>query len=172
MLSGFCPAQFGVLLCSVVLGCRYTPKTDRVVSGASFLTGGEFECNIAHCRSVAVLVMLYTIRCSPMHPLYGALAVWYLAVRVTRGALVAHWYTYAPPRSRSAQYCITIIHLSVTLWNDLDDLYSMVWDWRVSKSRDNASLLTYAARSLLVFHCFPFLLFLSIGRYCGAGSFH
>ena len=25
MLSGVCPAHFGVLLCSVVLGCRYTP---------------------------------------------------------------------------------------------------------------------------------------------------
>ena len=25
MLSGFCPASFGVLFCSLVLGCRYTP---------------------------------------------------------------------------------------------------------------------------------------------------
>ena len=36
---------------------------DRVVSGASFLTGGVFECDLAHCRSVAVLCMLYKIRC-------------------------------------------------------------------------------------------------------------
>ena len=28
---------------------------DRVVSGARFLTGGVFECDIAHRRSVAVL---------------------------------------------------------------------------------------------------------------------
>ena len=27
MLSGFCPASFGVLFCSMVLGCRYTPLT-------------------------------------------------------------------------------------------------------------------------------------------------
>ena len=25
MLSGFCPASFGVLFCGLVLGCRYTP---------------------------------------------------------------------------------------------------------------------------------------------------
>ena len=31
---------------------------DRVVSGASFLTGGVFECDLAHRRSVAVLCML------------------------------------------------------------------------------------------------------------------
>ena len=28
---------------------------DRVVSGASFLTGGVFEWDLAHCRSVEVL---------------------------------------------------------------------------------------------------------------------
>ena len=32
---------------------------DRVVSGASFLTGGVFECDVAHRRSVAVLCMPY-----------------------------------------------------------------------------------------------------------------
>ena len=38
MLPRFCPACFGVLFCSVVLGCRCTSTTYRVVSGASFLT--------------------------------------------------------------------------------------------------------------------------------------
>ena len=42
---------------------------DRVVSIARFLTGGVFECDISHRRSVAVLCMLYKIRCDPMHPL-------------------------------------------------------------------------------------------------------
>ena len=49
---------------------------DRAVSGARFLTGGVFECDIAHRRSVAVLCMLYKIRCNPMHPLNGALPPW------------------------------------------------------------------------------------------------
>ena len=75
--------------CSVV---RYSAADthlkllDRVVSGARFLTGGVFECDLAHRRSVAALYMLYKIRCIPMHPLYGALPVPYVAVRVTRSA--------------------------------------------------------------------------------------
>ena len=47
-------------------------------------------CDLAHRRSVAVLCMLYKIRCNSMHPLYGALPVTYVPVRVTRGALIAH----------------------------------------------------------------------------------
>ena len=67
------------------------------MSGARFLTGGVFDCDIAHCRSVAVLCMLYKIRCDPMHPLYGTLPGLYVPVQITCGALVAHSYTYASP---------------------------------------------------------------------------
>ena len=45
---------------------------DRAVSDVRFLTGGVFEYDIAHRRSVAVLCMLYKIRCNPMHPLNDA----------------------------------------------------------------------------------------------------
>ena len=38
---------------------------------------------------------------------------------VTRGALVTHRYTYAPPRCRTLQYSRTFIPFSVSLWNDL-----------------------------------------------------
>ena len=76
---------------------------DRAVSGAWFLTGGVFECDIAHRRSVAILCMLYKIRCNPVHPLNGPLHGPYVPVRVTRGALVAHRYTYAPTRCRTSQ---------------------------------------------------------------------
>ena len=43
---------------------------DCVVSGAYFLTGGVFECDIAHHRSVAatVLCMLHKIRCNQISP--------------------------------------------------------------------------------------------------------
>ena len=71
---------------------------DRAVSGALFLTDGVFVCDIAHRRSVAVLCMLYKTRCNPMHQLNDALPGPYVPVLVTRGALVAHRYTYAPPR--------------------------------------------------------------------------
>ena len=73
----------------------------RAVSGARFLTGGVFECDIAHRRFVAVLCMLYKIRCNPVHPLNDALPGPYVPVRVTPVALVAHRYTYAPPRCRT-----------------------------------------------------------------------
>ena len=46
---------------------------DQAVSGSRFLAGGVFECDISHPRSVAVLCMLYKIRCNPVHPLNDAL---------------------------------------------------------------------------------------------------
>ena len=54
-----------------------------------------------------------------MHPLSGALPGPYVPVRVTRGALTAHRYTYVPPRCRTLQYGRTFITFSVSLWNDL-----------------------------------------------------
>ena len=92
---------------------------DRAVSGARFLTGGVFECDIANHRSVAVLCMLYNIRCNLVHPLDGALPALYVSVWVTQGALVAHRYTYAPPHCRTSQYSRSFITLSVSFWNDL-----------------------------------------------------
>ena len=94
---------------------------DCVVSGARFLTGGMFECDIAHCRSVAVLCMLYKIRCIPMHPFNDVLTGPYVPVLVTRSALVAHWYTSPPPRFRTSQYHRIFVPLAVSLWNDLAD---------------------------------------------------
>ena len=44
-------------------------QLDRAVSGAQF----QFECDIAHCRSVAVLCKLYKIRFHSMHQLNDAL---------------------------------------------------------------------------------------------------
>ena len=116
MFYGFCLASFGVLFCRLVLTAdTHLRLLDRIVSGASFLTGGVFECSLAHRRSVAVLCMLYKIRCIPMHPLYGALPVPFVPVQVTRGAVIEHWYTYAPPRCRTSQYRRTFISLSVSV---------------------------------------------------------
>ena len=67
---------------------------DRVVTHANFLTEGVFECDLAHRRSVVVLSMLYKIRYNPTHSLYEALHVPYMPVRVTRGAVIAHRYTF------------------------------------------------------------------------------
>ena len=116
MLPGLCPADFGVLFCSVV---KLLPEKkllkllDRAVSRARFLTRGVFECDISHRQSVAVLCMLYKSRCNPMHPLGDALPGPYVPVRVTLGALVAHRYTYLPPRCITSQCCRTFVPLSV-----------------------------------------------------------
>ena len=121
---------------------------DRTVSDARFQSGGVLECDIAHCQSVAVLCMLYKIRCNPIHPLNGALPGLYLLVRVTHGALVAHRYTYAPLRCRTSQYCMTFIALSVSL---------MMYDWRVSRAGPMLFYwlkLLYPDCSLLLY--FPF----------------
>ena len=75
MLSVFCPASFGVLFCSVVPGCRYTPLTIGlcVVSGARLLTIGVFECKIAH-RQLWQYYVCYirsgAIRCTLIMMLY------------------------------------------------------------------------------------------------------
>ena len=117
---------------------------DHEVSGARFLTRDVFECGIAHRRSSAVLSMLYKIRCNPMHPLNGALLGKYVQVLVTRGTLVAHRYTYAPPRCRTSKHSITFINISVhmSLLNDLADHVFDGVGLAGFKSRDNAFLFT------------------------------
>ena len=115
MLPEFCPARFGVLFCSVVVGCRYTPETTGPCSQwRQVRNWGVFECDIAHHRSVAVLCMLYKIRGNPMHALNDAIPGTYVLVMVKRDALVAHRYTYAPPGCRTSQYRRTFVPLSVS----------------------------------------------------------
>ena len=112
-----------------------------------------FECDTAHRRSVAVLCMLYKIRCNPMLPGFScanhALPGPYVPVRVTRGALVAHRYNYAPPRCRTSQYSRTFLPLSVFLWNDLADPMFDGVGLAGFKSKAHAFLLAQAVLSLL-----------------------
>ena len=129
---------FSVIWCSAA--DTHLKLLDRAVSGARFLTGGVFECDISHSRCVAVC-MLCKIRCNPVHPLYGALPGPYVPTRVTRGALVAHRYTYAPPPCRTLQYSRTFILFSVSLWNDLANPVFDGVGLAGFKSRANASLL-------------------------------
>ena len=91
---------------------------------------------------VAVLCMLYKIRLNPIDPLHGGLPVPYVLVRVTQSAVIAHWYTYAPPHCRTSQYCMTFIPLSVSLWNDLGDPVFDGVGLAGFKCRANADLLT------------------------------
>ena len=93
-------------------------QLDRIVSGASFLTGFVLGCDLAHRRSVAVLCMLYKIRCNDDVP---SLRCSSCAVCAGEINTRAHRFTYAPPRCRKSQCRRTFILWSVSLWNDLID---------------------------------------------------
>ena len=117
---GFCPAILeycSAVFCSAVN--THLKPLDRAESGAWFLTGGVLECDIAHHWSVAVLSVLYKIRCNPMHSLNGAVPGPYVPVHITRGALVRQWYTYVLPLCRTSQYHRTFIPFSVSPWTIL-----------------------------------------------------
>ena len=88
MMDCFLGDTLGVLFCrfwSTVppFGARlpiHTLDYWTAQSVVQFLTGGVFECDLAHRRSVAVICMLYKLRCNTMHPLYAALPVLYVPV--------------------------------------------------------------------------------------------
>ena len=112
----------------------------KIVRSAGFLAGGVLECNLAHRRSVEELCMIFKIRCNPMHPLSGALPLPYVPARVTRGALVAHRHSFAPPRCKTSQYRRSFVPLTVSLWNDLSDPVFEGVGLADFKSRANAFL--------------------------------
>ena len=81
-----------------------------------------------------IIIGHFGFGCNPKHPLCGALPVPYVPVRVTRGALIPHRYTFVPPRCRTSQYRRTFVPSHY--------LYGMIWltpclmmlDWRVSRA--------------------------------------
>ena len=130
---------------------------DCIVSGACFLTGGVFECDIAHRRSVAVLCMLFKIGCNPMTlsmvlHLCRICQCWLHEVLWSRiGILIA-----GEPRSITGPLfpsqcpCETI----------LLTLYSIEWDWLVSRA---GPMLFYWPKLLDPF-CLP--LFFAFSPFC------
>ena len=85
--------------------------------------------------------MVIKIKSNPMHPLSCALPLPYVPARVTRGALVAHRHSLAPPRCRTSQYRRSFVPLSVSLWNDLSDPVFDGVGLAGFKSRANSFLL-------------------------------
>ena len=144
MIDHFLGDAFGVLSCQfwrTVLqsGARLPIHTlnycmDHAVIGARFLTGGVFECDIAHRRSAAVLCMLYQIRCNPMHPLNGALPDSMCQCGL-HAVLFSHIGTlirrFAAEHRSTAGLLFPSLCCSGTI---LLTPYSMVWDWRVSRA--------------------------------------
>ena len=104
-----------------------------------------------------------------MQPLYCASPVSYVPVQVARGALAAHRYiVYLCASSLQnlevpQDFCFLSVSLRETI---LPTLYSMMYDWRVSRA---GSMLIHCPKLLVPFLssndsllCF----FLSIGWYC------
>ena len=172
VFQGFVPP---VMECCSVVRCSaadtHLKLLDRVVSGTHFLTGFVFECDIALRRPMAVLCMLYKIRCNPMRTLYGDLPGPYVPVRVIRSALVAHRYTYAQPGCSTLHYSRTFILLSVSLLNDRADPVFDGVGLAGLKIRANRFLSAFVGRSHFVYYFSLSLLSVYIGWYRGAGVF-
>ena len=95
-----------------------------------------------------------------------------MPVRVTRGALVAHRYTYAPLRCRTLKYSRTFIPFSVSLSNDLANPVFVVVRLKGFQEQSECFFIGLSCSiPTIVFYYFQFLFFLSIDWYCLAGVF-
>ena len=133
-------------------------KTMCLVSGARFLTGGVFECDISHRRSVAVLCMLYKIRCNPVH-LLMVLALHRMCQRGLHAVLWLHIGTLM--HSLGAEPCNTaglLFPFRCPSGTILLTPFPIVWDWRVSRA---GPMLLYWPKILYPYYS----LLLSIGWY-------
>ena len=118
-------------------------------------------CSSSICSRV---VHAIEIRSNPMHPLSGALPLLYVPARVTRGALVAHKHSFAPPHIAEA-LCPSLCLFETILVT----LCLMVWDWLVSRAEP---MLSCWHNLLFLFCLLLFYLFLpSMGWLCGVGVF-
>ena len=128
---------------------------DRAVSGARFLTGVVFDCDISHRRPVAVLCMLYKIRCNPVHLLNGA-----------------HTWTVCSSAGYTRCSGRTSVHLCTASLQNLavqQDFYSILgvplerscWAWRVSRA---GPMLLYWPKLLYPYN--SLLLFLPYSSFC------
>ena len=95
-----------------------------------------------------------------MHPLYGALHEPYVLVRITRGAVIAHRYIYAPPPCKALQQSRTFIPLSVSLWNDHGDPVFNGVGLAGFKSRASTFILAFLLAPFLSPTVFPFSSFI------------
>ena len=119
MLSGFCPLRFGVLFCSVVLGCWDTPHTSGPCS--------------QWCHAVTYLVVWFsvTLHIVDLWQHYACCT----RSGVTRCILFMVLYLCCMCRCVTSQHRNTFIRFSISVeWSILVIPCSMVWDWRVPRA--------------------------------------
>ena len=154
MIDRFLKDAFGVLFMPVSEYCSAVWRSsadlhlellDSVVSGASFLTGGMSECDIAYRQYVALLCILKKMRCNPMtlfmvlHLIrmgqWGLHAVLWSHICILYEPLVVHLYTIRASSMQNLAHRTTFILPSqCPSGTILLALYLMVWDWRVSRA--------------------------------------
>ena len=98
-------------------------------------------------------------RCTHLSALPGP----YAPARVTRGALVAHRYTYTQPRCRTLQYSTVgfLFRFRCSSGTILLAPFLMVWDWQVSRA---GPMLLYWPK--LLFPYYSLLLSLPFSSFC------
>ena len=174
MIERFLEDAFGVLWCqfwSIVsaVWCSaadtHLKLLDRAVSGARFLTGGVFESAISHRWSVAVLCILYKIRCNPAHPLNGASA----GYRRCSGCTSVHLCTASLQNLAVQQDFYSLFGVPL----ERSSCLRFRWCGTGGFKEQGQCFFIGLSCSIptIVFTLFPFLFFLSIGWYCGAGVF-
>ena len=129
--------------------------------------GSVLECEIAHCRCVAVIYI--KIRCDPMHSGYDGLPVLYVPMWITC-ALASHCYTYAPPHFTVPQNSYSPSRCLCWMILILMTLYSMGWYSWVLRA---GPIFFYQPKLLthFVFYNIPYLFFLSVRWFYEAGVF-
>ena len=162
MLSGLCPASFGVLFGSVVLGGRYTPYTGPssqwcpvsnwgACLSVTFLIVDPWQSCVCFIRSgvtrCTLLMMLYLDRMRQ----HGLHAVLWSHIDTLMHRLAAEPCSTAglvfPSRCPSGSILLTS--------------YSMVWDWRVSRA---GPMLLYWPKLLDPYY--SLLLFFHFSSFC------
>ena len=105
-----------------------------------------------------------------MHPFSAALPLSNVQARVTRGALVAHRHSFAPPRCMTSQYRRSFVPLSVSLWDDISDPVFDGVGLAGFKSRADAFLLAWICSFFFISYFF-YLFHPSMCWLCGVGVF-
>ena len=158
MLSGFCPARFGVLFCSLVLGCRYTPWTTGPCR--QWCPVSNWGCVwVWHCSSAIRAVLCIFIRSGVTR--CTLLMVLYMDHMCQCRLHEVRWSHIGTLIHRLAAEPCSIAGLlfpnrcpSGTI---LLTSYSMVWDWRISRA---GPMLFYWPKLLYPNYnpllCFPF----------------
>ena len=130
-----------------------------------FLAGGVFECDIAHRSSVAVLCMLYKIRCTRC-TLFMSLYLGRMCLCGLHVVLWSHMSLFAAePRSTGGLHSLVSF-----LWTDLRDHAFEGVGLSCFTSRAHAFLLAELLAPLLSPTVFPFSSFILLVGIVGLGS--